>query len=205
MNHVERTLLPQAAVNGKSIRDSANWLFEPYWNGERLLAFIDGPDVTLVDYMGDRVDRAFPQVADSLRSTVTAGQAVVDVVLVDSWFPSVPPEDRTPVIVALDLLALDGDEILDVPLLERRRLLEAIVDETNAVRVTPAVRAPIESSMNAWRAQGFRACLAKHANSRYLPGERNAEWVRISIEHIRPGGVTGLLIGTREREPQIKP
>ena len=206
VNPAERRLLPQAAVNGKTVRRSADWIFEPHWSGDRLIAFVADDDVSLVDYMGERAGSAFADVGTALRAAVRAGQAVVDVVWVDSWMPAASPEDRVPVVVAVDLLELDDQSLLDVPLLERRRLLEAIIEERPDVRVTPAVRAPVEPSMNAWRAQGFRACVAKHANSRYLPGERNADWIRISIEHLRPAGMSGMLIGAQtERGPQIKP
>lgn len=201
-----RVLLPQAAISARTVRGSADWLFEPYWQGERLLAFVVRGAVSLIDYLGDPADAAFPEVIGALERAVEADQAVVDLVWADSWLPATPVEERTPVAVVVDLLEIDDQTLLDVPLLERRRLLESVVVESDEVRITPAARAPIQASMNAWRAQGFQATMAKHANSRYLPGERNAEWIRISIQHIRPTGVTGMLFGTRsDRGPQVTP
>jgi ATP-dependent DNA ligase len=79
--------------------------------------------------------------------------------------------------VATDLLWLDETPLLDVPLLERRRLLEAVVIESDAVRIGAFVRPPIDRWVASWRAQGFSGLTFKAANSRYLPGRPNPDWV----------------------------
>ena len=79
--------------------------------------------------------------------------------------------------VAIDLLWLDGSSLLDVPLLERRRLLESVVRESDTVRLGAYVRPPIETWVGSWRAQGFTGITYKAANSRYTPGQPNPEWV----------------------------
>lgn len=79
-------------------------------------------------------------------------------------------------LVVVDLLWLDGQWLLDVPLLERKRLLGSIVAPDQLVRVGPYVREPIGSWIGSWRAQGFRGMTFKAANSRYRPGETAADW-----------------------------
>jgi ATP dependent DNA ligase domain len=78
--------------------------------------------------------------------------------------------------VATDLLWLDDTALLDVPLLERRRLLEAVVQESDGVRLGVFIRPPIEHWVASWRAQGFSGLTYKAANSRYLPGKANPDW-----------------------------
>jgi ATP dependent DNA ligase-like protein len=78
--------------------------------------------------------------------------------------------------VATDLLWLDDASLLDVPLLERRRLLESVVQESDGVRLGTFVRPPIEHWVGSWRAQGFGGLTYKAANSRYTPGEKNPDW-----------------------------
>jgi hypothetical protein len=79
-------------------------------------------------------------------------------------------------LVLTDLLWLDGEWLLDVPLLERRRVLESVVEPSALVRSGPFVRYPIDSWVASWRAQGFRGLTVKAANSRYKPGETSEEW-----------------------------
>ena len=78
--------------------------------------------------------------------------------------------------VATDLVWLDEAWLLDIPLLERRRLLEGVVVESDLVRLGIYVRPPIESWVGSWRGQGFGGLTYKAANSRYRPGETNPEW-----------------------------
>ena len=85
------------------------------------------------------------------------------------------PDDVVNVVI-VDLLWVDGQWLLDVPLLERKRVLESIVPAEQLVRPGPYVREPLGSWIGSWRAQGFRAMSFKAANSRYRPGETADDW-----------------------------
>lgn len=89
--------------------------------------------------------------------------------------------DDTVRFVATDLLWLDGESLLDVPLLERRRLLESVVAESDLVRRGVFVRPPIDAWLGSWRALGFNGLSYKAANSRYQPGVASGEWVTIPM------------------------
>jgi ATP-dependent DNA ligase len=85
------------------------------------------------------------------------------------------------VFVAVDLLMLDDQALLDVPLLERKRLLEAVLVEGALVRRGMHVRLPIGVWLGTWRSLGFRSIAFKDANSRYRPGTPNDDWATASI------------------------
>jgi hypothetical protein len=86
------------------------------------------------------------------------------------------PAEVDPAFVAVDLIVLDDEPLLDVPLLERKRLLESVLRQGTLVRVGIHVRPPIHPWLTTWRAAGFRSLAWKHPNSRYRPGERNDDW-----------------------------
>ncbi len=93
-------------------------------------------------------------------------------------------EEEDPVnLVAVDLLWLDGEWLLDVPLLERKRLLSAVLPGDPLVRASMYVRPPIETWIGSWRAQGFRGLAYKAANSRYRPGEVAPDWITTPMPH----------------------
>lgn len=92
-----------------------------------------------------------------------------------------PPADEPVALVAIDLLWIDDDPLIDVPLLERKRLLEAALRESLLVRVSPHVRPPIEAWYGQWRAFGFHEIAVRDANSRYKPGERSDAWATALI------------------------
>jgi ATP-dependent DNA ligase len=91
------------------------------------------------------------------------------------------PSASPTAFIAVDLLWLDGEPIVEVPLLERKRLLEAVLLDGEIVRRTVAVRPPVEQWYAQWRALGFSALAVKGANSRYTPGRPNGEWATALI------------------------
>jgi hypothetical protein len=84
-------------------------------------------------------------------------------------------------LVLVDLLWLDGQWLLEVPLLERKRVLDSILTPEQLVRVGPYVREPLGSWIGSWRAQGFRGMTFKAANSRYRPGETADDWTHADM------------------------
>lgn len=78
--------------------------------------------------------------------------------------------------VAVDLVWLDDEPLLSVPLLERKRILESVLGESRLVRRGIYVRPPIDTWLGSWRSFGFSRLAYKAANSRYVPGETNPQW-----------------------------
>ena len=87
-------------------------------------------------------------------------------------------EEGEPVnLVAVDLLWLDGEWLLDVPLLERKRLLASVLPGDPLVRaehVRPSARRDVDRLV---AREGFRGLAFKGANSRYRPGEVAPDWI----------------------------
>lgn len=214
--------LPQVASNDIAIITSVEWLFEPCWNGERLIARLTDGRVRLTDRTGVE-PRGFDELAGVLPDAIEAGQAVLDGIWTNQPFigvgsaaahlaeaieeegltgsvPDPRETERARAFVAIDLVELDDQPLHDIPYVERRRLLESVVNEGPQVRVTPAVKRPIEHWIAAWRNSGFTHYVAKHQNSRYRPGERTDDWVRISNEPEAPPSVFGRLFGQRPRK-----
>lgn len=216
-------LRPQLPTTQEAIVHSVEWLFEPYWKGDRLLAYLADGRIALTDPAGDTVDDDYAEVADVLRNAVMAEQAVIDGVWTaqpfvgsgspaQAWASTIAEEglsevlpdpiehERRRAFVVLDVLELDGQPLGDIPFQERRRLLASIVDEGVQVRLSPAVKMPVEHWVAAWRQSGFTHYLAKHANSRYLPGEINPDWIMLPTSAEAPPSIIGRFFGQRPRK-----
>lgn len=81
------------------------------------------------------------------------------------------PDDVVTLMV-IDLLWVDGVSLIDVPLLERRRQLEAVLGESDLIRRGVYVRPPIDTWIGSWRALGFDGITFKSANGHYRPGAK---------------------------------
>ena len=95
--------------------------------------------------------------------------------------PAMVDPDAAVAFVAVDLLAIDDQGLLDIPLLERKRILDTAFEESRLLRLGAYVRPPVDSWLVGWRAIGFHELAYKAANSRYTPGKPNRDWARIRI------------------------
>ena len=93
--------------------------------------------------------------------------------------PKYGRHEGQPAFVALDLLSLDNQQLFDVPLLERKRLLEATISESELVRLSPVVRPPLRQWFATWRSAGFKGLIIKSSNSRYEPGGQTSQWATV--------------------------
>ena len=87
-----------------------------------------------------------------------------------------PEPGKDLAFVVVDLLRIDHQTLFDVPLLERKRLLEGLIQQSPLVRLSPWVTPPIDAWLRTWRMAGFRGAIVKAANSRYMPGSTTVEW-----------------------------
>ncbi len=174
-----------------------------------------GPWCAVLDDEGEDVADLEPEVTAALRTAILAGDAVVDGYLTDQATrpgenialvavgrrsgnivmghrvdPDVSPplDDGSPrpvAFVAVDLLRVDGQDLFDVPLLERKRILDSLVTVGELVRLSPYTRPPVEGWMRTWRATGFEGVMLKAANSRYRPGAETDDWTIALSSHSR--------------------
>ena len=223
MSDVDRSRLPQLAASSDAVIQSVEWMFEPGWRGDRLLARVEDGHVTLTDRAGEACDEEFAEAAEVLADAVDAEQAVLDGIWTNMPFigagsaarhladaieeeglegevPDPLEMESRRAFVAIDLLELDGQSLHDVPYLERRRLLASVVSENVRVRISPAVRHPLHNWLLAWRSNGFATYIAKHVNSRYHPGEIASDWLEISTAERRGPSPVGRLWGQRPKK-----
>src|SRR5215212_2815261 len=173
-----------------------DYVYEPKWDGFRALAARDWEEVDIRSRHGRPLARYFPEIVDALVAQ-PAARFVLDGELVAHPFPALmarlhPAASRverlareTPAeLWAFDLLALDGDDLLDAPFAERRARLEALVRPP--VRLTPVTDDPAVA--RAWLAQ-YEGVLAKARGGAYVPGKR--EWVKVKRDRTADCVVAG--------------
>lgn len=219
----QEPLLPQRATPAEVVITSVEWLFEPYWSGDRLIARLQDGRVALTDDAGEPAGQEFTEAADELLAAMDADAAVVDGVWTaqpfvgdgigaQQWAETLAEEglvDEAPdpismekrrAFVALDLIELEGESLADVPYQERRRLLASVVAENVRVRISPAVKLPIRPWLHAWRGNGFTHYVAKHVNSRYHPGEQAEDWLIVSSAPEKFPSIAARLMGQRPKK-----
>ena len=215
-------VIPQLPVEANAEVLSVEWLFEPLWPGTRMIARLADGGVRLNDELGEPMvgGDEIAEAPEILAAAILADQAVVDGIwtmqpfvgdgsparawadtlvtegLVDE-IPDPLETERRRAFVAVDLVELDGEPLHEIPFQERRRLLESVIDEGIRVRLSPIVKQPLAGWMVGWRANGFTHYVAKHMNSRYRPGERTEDWLKLSLRAEAPRSFMGRMMGGR--------
>nr|WP_319377498.1 ATP-dependent DNA ligase [uncultured Methanoregula sp.] len=78
-----------------------------------------------------------------------------------------------------DILYLDGETLIDLPLSERRKKLESTIRQYVAPQVVSSDQATIEKTYADALAAGHEGIMIKVPGSPYTPGQRGKNWIKI--------------------------
>ncbi len=178
-----------------TIPDGPGWQYEPKWDGFRCIAHRDGNEATLTSKAGQPLARYFPEIVAALRS-LPADRFVLDGELVvplagalsfDALQQRIHPAasrvamlaKQTPaILLAFDLLQLDGDTFVEQPLEVRRPALERFAAGFSGqalLRLSPATTS--RAVVDGWfdRVGGaLDGVVAKRLGVPYASGRRDA-------------------------------
>jgi DNA ligase D len=191
-------IAPMTATLADRAFDDPAWLFEVKWDGYRVEAVIRDGKVRLWTRNRGDAARYFPDLAGP-PTWLDAREAIVDgevVALDPGGRPSFSllqaragfgqqRDAAVPVVYEVfDLLYLDGRSLLDVPLLERKRLLAERLREGTAggrVRYAGHVEGEGLRLHAAARDEGLEGVMAKRADGHYTPGRRSHGWLKLKV------------------------
>src|SRR3954454_5849959 len=176
---------PQLARSAKELPDGEGWRYEPKWDGFRTIVFRDGDDIRLQSRGGKPMNRYFPDVVEQVAG-LSAQRLVLDgeMIVVRDGIQEFdllsqrihPAKSRVEMLaketpagfVAFDLLAEEDETLLELPYEERRKRLEAVVEEP--VQLTPMTAD--QAAAGIWLEGNSEGAIAKVADAPSLPGER---------------------------------
>ncbi len=198
---------PMLAVPADGIPSGEGWLFEPKWDGYRALGYVRGGEATLRSRNGNDLTQRFPAVAKELVEALRSPDCVVDgevCALDESGRPSFSAMQQgkpgTPLVYAVfDLLELDGEPLVGLPLSKRRERLEALVASGGVVQVSPAFEEGA-ALVAAADEQGLEGVMAKRADSPYREGKRGGDWLKVKTHGRQEFVICGWTRGHGRRE-----
>jgi bifunctional non-homologous end joining protein LigD len=193
-----------------------DWLFEIKWDGVRAICFIDQKSVRMTSRTGHSCERQYPELS-LIGHQITAKQAVLDgeIAVLDkngvSSFGLIQPRiavadpnaiahlaRRTPVtLFVFDLLYLDGYDLRNVALIERKRVLQSILKPSTVMRFSEHFVNQGDEMLQAARATGLEGILAKRASSKYQ-SKRSQDWLKIKIVSQQEFIICGYTTGERD-------
>jgi bifunctional non-homologous end joining protein LigD len=182
---------PMQAILVDSIRPG-DWIYEIKFDGYRALALRGGSDTRLLSRNEKDLGRQFPEVKDAV-AALDVQDAIIDgeiVALDDKGRSSFQLLQgfgaglvRPPIVFyAFDLLRLNGKDLQDLPLEERKAKLEGLLKKPPGVlRYSVSFTHKIEELLSRAQELGLEGLIGKRSGSRYEAGKRSGAWVKIKL------------------------
>ena len=196
-------IAPMKAVSATTMPTAGDWVYEPKWDGHRVLARRRGNRFDAVSSTGKPKDVQWPWLAPVV-TAATEHDVILDGEVIAyaedgrHSFQLVGSRQHRHAYVVFDILLLDGRECLGLPWTERRELLLATVAPTDRLSITP-VSDDAEAMEAATRAQRFEGVIAKRPASTYQPGRRSPTWVKVKYRYQQEMVIGGYKLGEGNR------
>ncbi len=174
---------------------SGDWVYEPKVDGYRCIAAVFRGDVDLRSRNGIDLGSQFPGVAKAVAS-LKIDDAVLDgeIIARDETgaprFELIQNSSPNALLVVFDLLRLDGEDLRDRKLDERRAKLEALLKK-RVKRVELVERLSAEEAIDRARADGHEGVVAKRRSSKYV-GRRSQSWIKVKVMQSAEFAVVGI-------------
>jgi bifunctional non-homologous end joining protein LigD len=193
------------------------WVHEVKWDGMRVLVAHDASGTSLTSANGLDATTRFPEVVRI--GGALGAPAVLDGEVIAQGPDSLPDFGRlqrrmhlstpravqeaaveVPVsLVCFDLLWFDGHDLCGLPWLDRRAVLDQVLEPAASWRLSP-VHDDGDVLLDAVRAQGLEGLVSKRVDSTYVPGKRTTSWRKVKVRLHQEVVVGGWWPGTGNRD-----
>ena len=197
------------------------WAYEFKWDGMRALLDARPDAVRMTSRAGNDIALAYPEITalfgvEGTPDVLLDGEIVAFDATGRASFPLLQTRmhvragkqarllsTSTPVsFLIFDVLRLHGVELLDRTYSERRATLERVAADHPGWVVSPAFDDG-EATTIAARANGLEGVVAKRRTSRYRPGTRSGDWIKMKFLHRQEFAVLGWEAGDGARAGAI--
>ena len=195
---------PMLSTSAETIPQGEGWVYEPKWDGYRAIVTVSGGEATFASRNGNDLTSRFAECARGVTKGIRSAEAVLDgeICALDeqgiSRFSLLQSGAGTMAVILFDVLELDSEPLVELPLSDRRTRLEGLVTQGGSVLLSPQFTDG-EALLAAARAQGLEGVVAKRADSRYQPGRRSSEWRKVKVRQGQEVVVVGYTKGQGRR------
>jgi DNA ligase 1 len=181
-------------TNPKNLKLTGNWIIEPKYDGERIIAVRYGDKIDLWTRRNIQATYKFPEIVKALTKEVDGDKWILDgEMTVKGGFRQLlnrNVEDRFKISLLsrkipatfniFDILQYEKDDLINRPLMERKSILMKVVHPENYIEIVPfkEVDKP-DNQFQDYLKQGYEGAVIKNLYSKYEPGRRSDNWLKI--------------------------
>lgn len=182
------------------------WLFEIKWDGYRAISFVEKDSFRFISRRNIDLIKKFPQ-AETIPGLINASSAILDgeiVVVDENGKPnfqklqniagfrsrSISIENNFSLIYyVFDLIYLNGRDLHDEPLIERKKLLKSIIHTNDFLKYSDEIVEFGKDLFKKASEEGLEGIIAKKLDSRYIE-RRTSYWLKMKT-HLQQEVVIG--------------
>jgi len=190
-----KSIAPMLIAEERPAFDSPDWIYELKLDGIRCVVYLDKSGTVLRNKRNKDVTLIYPELGlihkQANKRCILDGEVFVlsegrtnffEVQrrsLMSNRFKIDLAATKLPVsFVAFDLLYLDGEQLTDRPLMERKKLLQKMVSDSERLAVSRYIEHKGVALYEAAEKQGHEGVVAKRKDSRYYFGKRTKDWIK---------------------------
>jgi bifunctional non-homologous end joining protein LigD len=207
---VMRTYAPMLAQLGLEPFDDEKYIFEPKYDGIRVIYYYDGNTRRLINRSGRDVTSKFPEIKLELdHPCVLDGEAYClgaqgrpDFQLMQTRMNRVKDvfkhsESCPAKFTAFDLLEFKGIPVIDLPLSQRKQHLKDYISPEYTSPYLPTYGIELFKMLSE---KGWEGVMAKTLDGTYSPGKRVAYWKKIKARKFIEANIIGCTFGYGRRK-----
>jgi bifunctional non-homologous end joining protein LigD len=180
---------PMLATLAASHKDNPDWIYEPKYDGYRAVTKIHNGKVALVSRNGNSFNKQYAALIPELEKfeddLILDGEIVIEDKKGISNFQLLQnyttTQQGTLRYYVFDILYLNGYPVTQLPLIQRRELLEAVFAKLKLAYIQPSPVVPGKGMqlMKRLTKLGYEGIIAKESSGTYFPGLRSDSWLKI--------------------------
>ena len=196
-----RDLQPMLATLVSKPFDEPGWIFEVKWDGYRSIIYLNNYEVEMRSRNNKSFNEKFYSIYDTLKqwkiNAVLDGEIIVadqkgisDFSKLQGWRSEA---DGTLIFYVFDILWLDGCDLMQLPLTRRKEILRSVAPGKDNIRISESFDAGATEFFEVARKMNLEGIIAKKADSKYFPGQRSKDWLKIKTgkrQEVVIGGFT---------------
>jgi len=176
-----------------------DWIFEIKWDGYRAIGSLLKGKTELYSRNNISFKEKYPLIAEALKDfqkdIIVDGEIVSLDEKGNSHFQYLQSWQKYQqgelIYYVFDLLWMDGYDLTQLPLVERKRILKQVMPENNIIRYSDHVEESGKAFFDLAKKQGLEGIIAKNKNSLYEMNVRNQNWLKIKTTYRQEAVICG--------------
>lgn len=178
---------PMLATLVDKLPSNDEWVYEPKWDGYRVITYVQNGNVTLLSRNNISFNERFPEIAEAFSNfpinVILDGEAIVLNEEGHASFQSLQNYLKTGkgklIYHVFDIIYADQFNLSEVSLVDRKRLLEQTIKDSKVVKVNKSFTT-LKKAEEYTKEHLLEGIIAKLKISHYI-GERSSSWQKLKI------------------------